>query len=58
MRVYSVLKEKCASILEIADYNIIYGLFSKSGSDKRLMELAGQNKDIILVNEEELLFHK
>ena len=55
MRVYSALKEKCASIPEFAGYNIIYGLFSKSSFDKRLIELAQQNKDIILVNEEELL---
>lgn len=55
MRVYSALKEKCASIPEFAGYNIIYGLFSKSNFDKRLIELAEQNKDIMLVNKEELL---
>ena len=58
MRVYSALKEKCVSIPEFAGYNIIYGLFSKSNFDKRLIELAQQNKDIILVNKEELLFQK
>ena len=55
MRVYAALKEKCDRIPEFNGYHIKYGLFSKSGFEKRVIELSKQNKDLMLINEEGLL---
>ena len=55
MRVYAALKEKCDRIPEFNGYHIKYGLFSKSGFEKRVIELSNQNKDLMLINEEGLL---
>ena len=46
---YHILNElrgKCASIAELEDYTIIFGLFSVSGFDSRLMS----EKDVVLID--------
>lgn len=45
--VYGRLKEKCA-LADFNGYALIYGLFSKSGFDKKLRRLAEENKDLQL----------
>ena len=53
--VYFMLKEKVDNASEIhkafSGYNIIYGVFSKSGFTKRMMDIAKENKNLILINE-------
>lgn len=57
--VYFVLKEKTAGSGEISrafpQYQIIYGLFSKSGFSQRMLELAGQSSGLLLISEDCLL---
>ena len=53
--VYSALTEKCRTISEFSGYRMIYGLFSKSGFDERVIELSEQNKSIILINKEQTM---
>ena len=48
--VYLRLLEKC-STPDFSGYDIMYGLFSKSGFDKRLMDLAKVNANLVLINE-------
>lgn len=57
--VYFALKEKVDNAAEIRKsfpkYNIIYGLFSKSGFTKRMLDIAKQNPNILLIHEDHLL---
>ena len=36
-------------------YNVIYGLFSKSGFTKRMLDIAKENPNILLIHEDHLL---
>ena len=53
--VYSALQEKGQS-KELAaafkGYEIVYGLFSKSGFTDRLLEMAAENPNLILIQED------
>lgn len=49
--VYSSLLEKCKNS-DFDDYKIIYGLFSKTGFDRRLLELSNNNPNLVLINED------
>lgn len=49
VNVYAKLQEKCET-RDFAGYNIIYGLFSKSGFSNRLKEIASGNDKLILIN--------
>lgn len=57
--VYFTLKEKVDNASEIRKsfpkYNIIYGLFSKSGFTKRMLDIAKENPNILLIHEDHLL---
>ena len=57
--VYFALKEKVESCQEIhkayPEYSIIFGLFSKSGFTKRMIDLVKNNKSILLINETQLI---
>lgn len=57
--VYFALKEKVYNAAEIRKsfpkYNIIYGLFSKSGFTKRMLDIAKENPNILLIHEDHLL---
>lgn len=57
--VYFALKEKVDNAAEIRKsfpkYNIIYGLFSKSGFTKRMLDIAKENPNILLIHEDHLL---
>lgn len=57
--VYFALKEKVDNAAEIrksfSKYNIIYGLFSKSGFTKRMLDIAKENPNILLIHEDHLL---
>ena len=57
--VYFALKEKVDNAAEIRNsfpkYNIIYGLFSKSGFTKRMLDIAKENPNILLIHEDHLL---
>lgn len=53
--VYMNLLKKCENP-EFANYEITYGLFSKSGFSPALREIAKEDKRLILINETEL-FH-
>lgn len=44
------LQKKTASVSEFRDCSIIYGIFSKSGFEKRLIDIAQTNKNIFLFN--------
>ena len=56
--VYASLQEKAKS-LDLAkafkDYEIIYGLFSKSGFTDRLTSIAEENPRLLLIQEDQLL---
>lgn len=52
--VYSALLEK-SKASDFKGYDIVYGLFSKSGFDNRLIEIASTNQNLILVNEDNIL---
>lgn len=50
--VYAALQEKGQSkelTAAFRDYKIVYGLFSKSGFTDRLLEMAAENSDLILI---------
>lgn len=47
---YASLLQKCRT-LDFTGYDIIYGLFSRSGFDKRLMDLAKKYDNLVLINE-------
>lgn len=57
--VYFSLKEKTDNAKEIfktyQGYELIYGLFSKSGFTKRMFDIAKENTDIFLINEDHLV---
>lgn len=57
--VYFALKEKVDNAAEIRKsfpkYNVIYGLFSKSGFTKRMLDIANENPNILLIHEDHLL---
>ena len=57
--VYFALKEKVDNAAEIhksfPKYNVIYGLFSKSGFTKRMLDIAKENPNILLIHEDHLL---
>ena len=53
--VYSALQEKGQSkelTAAFKGYEIVYGLFSKSGFTDRLVEMAAENSDLILIQED------
>lgn len=51
--VYSSLVEK-SKTADFKGYEVTLGLFSKSGFDKRLLEISSKNKNLILINEDKL----
>ena len=57
--VYFALKEKVDNAAEIRksfpQYNVIYGLFSKGGFTKRMLDIAKENPNILLIHEDHLL---
>lgn len=57
--VYFALKEKVDNAAEIRKsfpkYNVIYGLFSKGGFTKRMLDIAKENPNILLIHEDHLL---
>ncbi|MDV0441638.1 ATP-binding protein [Methanorbis furvi] len=53
MSVYADLQKKCRT-QELAGYEIVYGLFSVTGFDQRLKELAKNNPDLYLINEKKV----
>ena len=57
--VYFTLKEKVDNASEIRKsfpkYNVIYGLFSKSGFTKRMLDIAKENPNILLIHEDHLI---
>lgn len=57
--VYFALKEKVDNAAEIRKsfpkYNVIYGLFSKSGFTKRMLDIAKENPNILLIHEDRLI---
>ncbi len=57
--VYFALKEKVDNAAEIRKsfpkYNVIYGLFSKSGFTKRMLDIAKENPNILLIHEDHLI---
>ena len=55
IRVYSELLKKCESIPEFKGYKVIYAIFSKSGFEKRLEEIAKENDRLILINGENVV---
>lgn len=54
MNVYSNLIQKCKAP-DFQGYDITYGLFSKTGFEPRLLELARNNKNVVLINENSVL---
>lgn len=55
MRVYSELLKKCGRISEFKGYKVIYAIFSKSGFEERLEEIAKENDRLILINGENVV---
>lgn len=51
MNVYADLIRKCAEVPEFKGYEIVYGIFSKSGFDKRLKEIGINSCNLILIDE-------
>ena len=58
-QVYFALKEKVNNATEIRKafpgYEVIYGVFSKSGFTQRMLDIAKESADILLVNEDHLV---
>ena len=56
---YFALKEKVNNATEIRKafpgYEVIYGVFSKSGFTQRMLDIAKESADILLVNEDHLV---
>lgn len=56
--VYFTLKEKVANASDIKKaypgYDVMYGVFSKSGFTKRLLDVAKENAGLILINEDHM----
>ena len=57
--VYFGLKEKIDHNKDIhkayPNYDVIYGIFSKSGFTQRMLDTSKENKSILLVNEDSLM---
>ncbi len=57
--VYFALKEKVDNAAEIRkafpEYEVIYGVFSKSGFTERMFDIAKQNTKLFLINEDRLV---
>ena len=57
--VYFSLKEKVDGAAEIRKtypgYDVIFGLFSKSGFTQRMIDITKENTSIVLINEEHLV---
>ena len=53
--VYFDLLEKVKGKKEFKDYNLIYAIFSKSGFEPRLLELAQGNDKLILIDKTEVV---
>ncbi|MBS5064188.1 MAG: ATP-binding protein [Hungatella hathewayi] len=57
--VYFALSEKVKASAEIQTafkgYQIIYGIFSKSGFTKRLLQQAKENPNLLLINEDQIM---
>lgn len=57
--VYFALKEKVVNASEIKKaylgYHVIYGVFSKSGFTQRMLDMAKENSELILINEDGLV---
>ena len=57
--VYFALKEKVDNATEIhkafPGYEVIYGVFSKIGFTQRMLDIAKENSEILLVNEDRLV---
>ena len=56
--VYFDLKNKAAETKEFKNKDIKYIIFSKSGFTERLIDIADKNKDLYLVNKDELFYNK
>ena len=56
--VYFALKEKVANAGEIRKvfpgYDVIYGVFSKSGFTQRMLDAAKENAGLLLINEDSI----
>ena len=59
---YQLLKEKTAKVTELrkafADYQVIYGVFSKSGFTQELKDIAAENTNLWLIDEDYAFFEK
>ena len=57
--VYFELKEKVVNASEIkkaySGYHVIYGVFSKSGFTQRMLDVAKENSELLLINEDSLV---
>ena len=57
--VYFALREKVVNASEIkkaySGYDVIYGVFSKSGFTQRMMDMAKENSELFLINEDSLV---
>ena len=57
--VYYALKEKVLGVGEIRKsylgYDVIYGIFSKSGFTQRMLDAARETSNLVLVNEDSVL---
>ena len=51
--VYFDLKKKCASVPEFRGKHVVYGIFSKSGFEQRLLDAAIENPDLYLFDQGE-----
>ena len=58
IRVYSALVEKCRTISEFSGYRMIYGLFSKSGFDERVIELSENSDNLVLIDGEQTQYFR
>lgn len=56
--VYFDLKNKATETKEFKNKDIKYVIFSKSGFTERLIDIADKNKDLYLVNKDELFYNK
>lgn len=52
--VYAKLLEKCKTP-DFNGHTLTYGLFSKSGFTEHLMDMARENSNLILINEDEII---
>lgn len=53
--IYFELLKKAEQIAELKNFSIAYAVFSKSGFDKRLIDIAADNKNLYLINEDECI---